>query len=79
MRHALILTAVLLMTAAGTAHAAAIKPPNLVPGALTAALDVERPGLAVYILVVRVDADRRVEESEERGNGARRQCPLPVG
>jgi len=101
--------------------------PNLVPGPLTAALELEQPGLAVYTLVVRntgrsvaspfsvtvgsgstevaelgageeravtvsglacvpllavvvrVDADRRVEESEERGNGARRQCPLPVG
>ena len=34
------------------------------------------PLLAV---VVRVDADRRVEESAERGNGARRQCPLTLG
>jgi hypothetical protein len=101
--------------------------PNLVPGALTATLDLQQPDLAVYTLavrntgrsaadpfsvavgsgstevgalgpgeeravavvappclpllaiVVRVDADRRVEESEERGNGARRACPLPVG
>ncbi len=101
--------------------------PNLVPGALTAQLDLEQPGLAVYTLVVRntgrspaspfsvtvgsgsaevaelaggeeravavtgaacvallpivvrVDADRRVEESEERGNGARRPCPLAAG
>jgi hypothetical protein len=101
--------------------------PNLVPGALSAALDVELPGMAVYTLivrntgrsaaapfsvsvgsgsaevgelaagqeravavvapvclpslpiVVRVDADRRVEESQERGNGARRPCPLPLG
>jgi hypothetical protein len=101
--------------------------PNLVPGALTASLDVEQPGLAVYTLavrntgrsaadafsvtvgsgsaevgalgpgeeravavvapaclpllaiVVRVDADRRVDESQESGNGARRTCPLPVG
>jgi hypothetical protein len=30
-------------------------------------------------IVVRVDADRRVDESEEQGNGARRQCPLPLG
>jgi len=30
-------------------------------------------------IVVRVDADRRVEESEERGNGSRRQCPLVLG
>lgn len=30
-------------------------------------------------IVVRVDADRRVEESQERGNGARRQCPLTLG
>jgi hypothetical protein len=30
-------------------------------------------------LVVRVDADRRVDESEEAGNGARRQCPLLLG
>lgn len=30
-------------------------------------------------VVVRVDADRRVEESEERGNGARRACPLTLG
>jgi len=101
--------------------------PNLVPGALTATLDPEQPGLAVYTLVVRntgrspanpfsvavglgsaevaelaageeravtvtaaacvvllpvvvrVDADRRIDESEERGNGGRRTCPLPVG
>lgn len=100
--------------------------PDLVPGALTAALDPQ-PGFAIYTLVVRntgrsgaspfsvsvgsgsaevgrlgpgeeravpvvalgcvafasivvrVDADRRVEESQERGNGARRQCPLGVG
>jgi hypothetical protein len=100
--------------------------PDLVPGALTAVLDVQ-PGLAVYTLVVRnvgrstagpssvrvgtasvevaalaageeravpvtglaclpltpivvrVDADRRIDESAERGNGARRQCPLPLG
>ena len=30
-------------------------------------------------IVVRVDADRRVEESKERGNGARRECPLVLG
>jgi len=30
-------------------------------------------------IVVRVDADRRIEESEERGNGARRECPLAFG
>jgi hypothetical protein len=30
-------------------------------------------------VVVRVDADRRIEESEERGNGARRECPLVLG
>ena len=30
-------------------------------------------------IVVRVDADRRVEESEERGNGSRRGCPLGLG
>lgn len=101
--------------------------PNLVPAALTAALDPQQPGTAVYTLVVRnagrsaagsfsvlvgsgsaevdelapgaeravlvvapvcaallpivvrVDADRRVEESEERGNGARRQCPPALG
>jgi len=101
--------------------------PNLVPGALSAVLDLQRPGMAVYTLVVRntgrsaaapfsvrvwsgtaevgelaagqeravqvvapaclpplaivvrVDADRRVDESQERGNGARRTCPLPVG
>lgn len=101
--------------------------PNLVAGALSAAPDLQPPGLAVYTLVVRntgrsaagpfsvrvgsgtaevgelaagqeqavtvvapaclpplaivvrVDADRRVEESQERGNGARRSCPLPVG
>ena len=101
--------------------------PNLVPGALTGALDLEQPGMVVYTLavrntgrsaaapfsvrvgsgtaevgelpagqardvtvvapaclprlpiVVRVDADRRVEESQERGNGTRRRCPLPVG
>ncbi|HVF78203.1 MAG TPA: CARDB domain-containing protein [Solirubrobacteraceae bacterium] len=27
----------------------------------------------------RVDADRRVEESVERGNATRRRCPLPLG
>jgi hypothetical protein len=101
--------------------------PDLVPGALTAVLDVQQPGMAVYTLVVRntgrsaaapfsvrvgsgtaevgelaagqeravavlapaclpplaiiarVDADRRVGEARERGNGARRPCPLPVG
>ncbi|MDQ3723288.1 MAG: hypothetical protein M3376_09535 [Actinomycetota bacterium] len=101
--------------------------PNLVPGALTAGLDLQQPGLAVYTLVVRntgraaadsfsvrvgsgsaevgelgpgeqravpvvapaclallpivvrVDADRRVAESEERGNEARRQCPPTLG
>ncbi len=101
--------------------------PNLVPGALSAALDAQQPGMAFYALVVRntgrstappfsvsvgsgtaevgvlpagqertvsvvapaciplvpvvvrVDADRRVEESQERGNGARRPCPLPLG
>ena len=101
--------------------------PNLVPRTLTAALDLQQPGLAVYTLVVRntgrsaaspfsvhvgsgsaevgelapgeqrdvqvvapaclplvsivvrVDADRRVEESAERGNGIRRQCPLALG
>jgi hypothetical protein len=101
--------------------------PNLVPGALTATLDLQPPGLAVYILlvrntgrsaanpfsvrvgtgtaevgplepgeeravavaglaclplvpiVVRVDADRRVDESEERGNGALRSCPPALG
>ena len=30
-------------------------------------------------IVVRVDADRRVEESVERGNATRRRCPLPLG
>ena len=35
--------------------------------------------LPLLEIVVRVDADRRVEESQERGNGARRACPLPVG
>ncbi len=101
--------------------------PNLVAGALTAVLDPQQPGLAVYTLVVRnagrspanpfsvrvgagsaevgglepgeqravevagiaclplvaivvrVDADRRVDESEEQGNRARRQCPLALG
>ena len=101
--------------------------PNLVPGALSGALDAQQPGMAFYALVVRntgrstaapfsisvgtgtaevgelaageertvsvvapaclplvaivvrVDADRRVEESQERGNGARRPCPLAVG
>ena len=101
--------------------------PNLVPGALSGALDLQQPGMAFYALVVRntgrsaaapfsvsvgsgtaevgelaageqrtvsvvapaciplvpivvrVDADRRIEESEERANGARRQCPLTLG
>lgn len=35
--------------------------------------------LPLTTIVVRVDADRRVEESQERGNGARRQCPLTLG
>jgi hypothetical protein len=100
--------------------------PDLAPGALTATLDLQRPGQAVYSLVVRnsgrsaagpfsvsvgagsaevaalgpgeeravpvvalaclplvpivvrVDADRRIDESEERGNGSRRPCPLAV-
>jgi hypothetical protein len=30
-------------------------------------------------IVVRVDADRRVEESDERANAARRPCPLLLG
>ena len=30
-------------------------------------------------IVVRVDADRRIEESAELGNGVRRQCPLVLG
>lgn len=34
------------------------------------------PGEAI---VARVDADRRVEESAERGNAARRRCPLTLG
>jgi hypothetical protein len=101
--------------------------PNLVPGALSGALDAQQPGMAFYALVVRntgrstaapfsvsvgtgtaevgelaageertvsvvapaclplvpivvrVDADRRVEESQERGNGARRPCPIALG
>ena len=101
--------------------------PNLVPGALSGALDAQQPGMAFYALVVRntgrsaaapfsvsvgsgavevgelaageertvsvvapacvapgeivvrVDADRRIEESQERGNGARRGCPLVLG
>jgi hypothetical protein len=101
--------------------------PNLVPGALTAVLDLQQPGMAVYTLVVRntgrsaaapfsvrvgsgtaevgelgagqeravavvapaclaplpivvrVDADRRVDEARERGNGARRPCPIALG
>ena len=101
--------------------------PNLVPGALSGAIDAQQIGMAFYALVVRntgrsasapfsvsvgsgtaevgelaageertvavvapaciplvpivvrVDADRRIEESEERGNGARRQCPLTLG
>lgn len=100
--------------------------PNLVPGALTAILDVQ-PGIAIYTLsvrnagrstasafsvrvgsataevaqlepgaqrslvlialactprdrvLVRVDADGRVEESDERGNTTRRRCPLVLG
>jgi len=100
--------------------------PNLVPGVLTATLDVQ-PGLAIYTLnvrntgrstasafsvrvgsataevaqlepgaqrslalvalactprgrvLVRVDADGRVEESDERGNTTRRRCPLVLG
>ena len=35
--------------------------------------------VALAPIVVRVDADRRIEESDERGNGARRQCPLVLG
>lgn len=31
------------------------------------------------IIAARVDADHRVEESEERGNTARARCPLPLG
>lgn len=30
-------------------------------------------------IIARVDADRRVEESRERGNATRRRCPLPIG
>jgi hypothetical protein len=100
--------------------------PNLVPGPLTAVLDI-RPGIAIYTLVVHnigrspasafgvrvgtggaeigalapgeartvavialacnpgqaiiatVDADRRVEESVERGNVVLRPCPLVLG
>ena len=35
-----------------------------------------RPGETI---VARVDADRRVEESAERGNASRRRCPLMFG
>jgi len=35
-----------------------------------------RPGDAI---TARVDADRRVDESSERGNATRRLCPLPLG
>ena len=35
--------------------------------------------LSPLAIVVRVDADRRVDESQERGNGARRPCPLALG
>jgi hypothetical protein len=46
------------------------------------ARDVAVVGIACLPLseiVVRVDADRRIDESEERGNGARRQCPMGLG
>jgi hypothetical protein len=44
------------------------------------AVEVAGPAcLPLVGIVVRVDADRRVEESQERGNGARRQCPLALG
>ena len=44
------------------------------------AVDVVAPAcLPPLAIVVRVDADRRVDESQERGNGARRPCPLAVG
>jgi hypothetical protein len=100
--------------------------PDIVPGPLTAILDVQ-PGLAIYTLavrnagrstasafsvqvgaataevaqlepgeqrslalialacnardrvLVRVDADGRVDESDERGNATRRRCPLVLG
>ncbi len=35
--------------------------------------------LPLTSIVVRVDADRRIDESAEKGNGARRQCPLILG
>lgn len=35
--------------------------------------------VALAPIVVRVDADRRIDESAKRGNGARRQCPLVLG
>jgi hypothetical protein len=55
---------------------------EVAPLAAGAERAVEVVGLACLPLtpiVVRVDADRRVDESEESGNGERRQCPLPLG
>jgi hypothetical protein len=49
------------------------------PGAQRAVVVVSlacRPGETI---IARVDADRRVEESVERGNVSRRRCPLPLG
>ena len=52
---------------------------ELGPGEQRAVAVVAPACLPLLAIVVRVDADRRIEESEERGNGARRPCPLPVG
>jgi hypothetical protein len=50
--------------AAGAARAVLVAGPICVPGST---------------LMVRVDADRRVDESDERLNGDRQPCPLRLG
>ena len=52
---------------------------RLGPGEQRAVPVVALGCVAFASIVVRVDADRRVEESQERGNGARRQCPPGLG
>jgi len=52
---------------------------QLGPGEERAVPVVALACLPLLPIVVRVDADRRIEESQERGNGSRRPCPLALG
>ncbi len=52
---------------------------ELGPGEERAVPVVAAACLPLLPILVRVDADRRIEESQERGNGSRRPCPLALG